>query len=998
MSRGVLCCFDDLGLKLGFSLVVVVFDMGCSGSKVDDLPLVIRCRERKELIRAAAEHRYALASAHVSYFRSLKDVGDALRQFVEEELTTASPPASPVLTLPSDEGKSKKKKTNADGKGSSSSTSMSHSASLSHNHSPEDDHDYDGEGSHLHLSSGSDSDLGSSPGHHRHYSSEFEEHYRSQPPQTAWGPYGMNSFPQTGPYGMDSFPQTGPYGMDSFPQTGPYGMNSFPQTVPYGMNSFPQTGWDPYGVNRNLYYMKKSAPAVQSVIYEEPRSSTVVAQQLPDSSYAYSNSFSGNENGGYFGFSMGSPRQPSPPAAPPQPPSPPRVSAWDFLNPFDAYDNGYPGFYSQSKYEYSVASSPNSDEVRQREGIPDLEDETENEAFKEVHKRKKLNEDTKKKSGEGSSSRAVPSQNYEGSSSRAVPSQNYEGSSSRAVPSQNYEGSSSRAVPSQNSEGSSSRAMPSHSSKGSTRAMPSQYSEGISRAVPSQNSEGAQSVGEKEEKSSPDTIVSKGSDDGSVRKKGVSFEVDEVSMHDVESPKLSSVTTLSAHSTRDLQEVVTEIRDEFEIASNYGKEVALMLEVGKLPYQPRFNLLKVLLSRILNLISPSLSSSQPPSRRSVRLAFKTMKLAKSYYGDSGKNGSVKRSNLSSTLEKLYVWEKKLYKEVKDEENIRIIYEKECRRLKVLDDQGAESSKIDASQASIRKLLTKLNVGIKAVDAISSRIHKLRDEELQPQVNELIHGLIRMWKSMLKCHQKQFQAIMESKTRHLRANTAFRRDSSLKATVELETELLTWYSHFNDWINSQKFFIESLNGWLLGCLFYEPEETPDGVVPFSPGRIGAPPIFVICNDWSQAMESISERGVANAVNKFASTLQQSWEREGEQRQMLKAEYVSKDFQRRLRTLRMERGRMEQHQNAVSGKAGASMVPSESGVSSRDDLKVDLDSIRKRMDEERARHNAAPSSLQAGLIPIFEAMGNFSAEALKAYEQVRIQNAAQGSGGK
>lgn len=60
---------------------------------------------------------------------------------------------------------------------------------------------------------------------------------------------------------------------------------------------------------------------------------------------------------------------------------------------------------------------------------------------------------------------------------------------------------------------------------------------------------------------------------------------------------------------------------------------------------------------------------------------------------------------------------------------------------MLDDRGAESSKIDATQASIRKLQTKINVCIRAVDAISSRIHKLRDEELQPQLTELIRGYI-----------------------------------------------------------------------------------------------------------------------------------------------------------------------------------------------------------------------------------------------------------------
>ena len=141
--------------------------MGCGGSKVDDQPLVILCRERKELIKAASYHRSALAAAHLAYFQSLCDVGESIKRFVDEELVlsagsnnNSSPPDSPVLTLPSDEGKKKHKI-------SSSSTSVSHSV-------VEED---DGEGSHLHLSSGSEFDSGSESGsddslaHHIHIES-----------------------------------------------------------------------------------------------------------------------------------------------------------------------------------------------------------------------------------------------------------------------------------------------------------------------------------------------------------------------------------------------------------------------------------------------------------------------------------------------------------------------------------------------------------------------------------------------------------------------------------------------------------------------------------------------------------------------------------------------------------------------------------------------------------------------------------------------------------
>lgn len=252
--------------------------------------------------------------------------------------------------------------------------------------------------------------------------------------------------------------------------------------------------------------------------------------------------------------------------------------------------------------------------------------------------------------------------------------------------------------------------------------------------------------------------------------------------------------------------------------------------------------------------------------------------------------------------------------------------------------------------------------------------------------------------MLKCHQKQFQAIMESKTRYLKMNTALQRDSGLKATLELEMELLNWSSQFNNWIKTQKSYVENLNEWLMRCLLREPEETADGVVPFSPSRIGAPPVFIICNDWYQAMARISERGVADAMHEFAQKLHELWERQDEeQRQRIKAEYLTKDFEKRLRTLRMDMGGSE-HEHEKH-KTTLSKSPSDSGVSPLDDLKVDLDSIRQRLHEERVRHkeaiklvhNAASNSLVAGLVPIFKTLESFSSEVVMAHEQVRLENA-------
>ncbi|KAL4278642.1 hypothetical protein GQ457_03G032490 [Hibiscus cannabinus] len=926
-SSSFCCCSSVLATVFVANSVI----MGCGPSKVDDLPLVALCKERKELIKAASIHRSALAAAHVTYFHSLRDVGEAIRKFVDEELVVGSASSidSPVLTLPSDEFKSSKKNKRKDDNHvvSSSSSSLSHSIEEHGKNTRKGKGESDGEGSHLDLSSGSPSISGSGSGSPLGHVEMDHSHSHSHSPdqQGPAAPYGYN-------YGYGGY---GGYG---------YG-------YPYPP---PQDNWGTTGNSSSyMYYMKKSATPSQSFVYQEP-----------EGQYGYSS----YTNGGFFGYPSGSPRgeygygqrnsPPRPPQPPPAPPSPPRNSTWDFLNVFETLDNsGYPGYYPASRYGYgSTTSSPDSKEVREREGIPDLEDETEPEMLRAAHKEKR------KMVNEEMNHNYIPSNNK---------TRNFGEGTSKSVPVQRVNGIT-------------------------------EASTSTSKAVPSSKSESLEPGGHiniSPSSGSADTIVTKSPEEDFPKNKRVSFEVEEVSNLDVDSSKLSSLTTLSVHGTRDLQEVVKEIKDEFETASSYGKEVAVLLEVGKLPYQQRKGTgFRVIFSRMLYQVAPNMISSPPPPIPSIPITSRTMKMAKEYCQVTEQD--EKHRNLSSTLEELYAWEKKLYKEVKDEERLRVIYERKCNKLRMLDNQGAESSKIDATRASIRKLLTKIDVCIKAVEAISTRIHKLRDEELHPQLTNLVYGLIRMWKSMLSCHQKQFQAIMETKVRSLRANTGFERDSGLKATVELEMELLDWCARFNNWINTQKAYVGSLYGWLMRCIEREQEITTDGVAPFSPGRVGAPPIFVICNDWYQAMDRVSEQAVANAMQSFASSLHQLWERQDEeQRRRTRAQYLSKDFEKRVRELRLQRHRMEQEREALSDKNAVSKVPSESGVSPLDDLKVDLDSMRQKLEEERVRHrdaiklvnDAASSSLQAGLVPIFEALGNFTSEVLKAHEQVRLENA-------
>ncbi|MCD9644202.1 hypothetical protein HAX54_032350 [Datura stramonium] len=112
---------------------------------------------------------------------------------------------------------------------------------------------------------------------------------------------------------------------------------------------------------------------------------------------------------------------------------------------------------------------------------------------------------------------------------------------------------------------------------------------------------------------------------------------------------------------------------------------------------------------------------------------------------------------------------------------------------------------------------------------------------------------------------------------------------------------------------------------MKCLLYVPEETDDGIAPFSPGRIGAPPIFVICNHWSQAFERVSEKEVVDCMRDFATNVLQLWERD----------------------------------------------------------KLEL---RQKMMVNKMSETSKNSSFQVGLQRIFEAMERFTANSLKVYEEL------------
>ncbi|XVF00782.1 hypothetical protein REPUB_Repub04eG0031100 [Reevesia pubescens] len=808
--------------------------MGCSSSKLDDLPAVALCRERCTFLDGAIQQRFTLAEAHVAYTASLKLFGQSLNNFIEHDFGNSS-----SATLPPSPNKLKSKAVDPVEVGSSSPKK----GAVSHHHSHSDS------GSHLHFHSDSDEDDSGGSLHHSDHSSPLHDD----------GIGGGHIEYMNHNYSNYGASETG-----SFP--GGFMHMNFMKKQPT-----PSIVYEQRPMNPETVYMGESSSSSYypySYVSNDNNNPSSSSSSYPYSGYPNYGGFSNYSSYSGPGYES-SLQQPSTAAGssskpPPPPPSPPRASAWDFLNFFQSDEN----------FNRAYTPSRESREVREEEGIPDLEDEDyQREVVKEVHGDQKF----------------VDSGGYSKS-------------------------------PVEDEDG---------------KVVSSEAEASLYQTRPS--------VG--------------------MENDGVEYEVHVVEKKVVDNERAEERGTGSRGAPRNVFEVVREIQSLFVRASESGSEIAKLLEVGTLPYQRKH------VSKMLHVVTPSLSvvSSQPSTSKTAEPSSSANNNDPAFT-DFNEELARKPKNLSSTLQKLYLWEKKLYNEVKAEEKMRVAYEKKSRKLKQLDERGAEANKIESTRNVIRGLSTKIRIAIQVVDKISVTINKIRDEELWPLLNELIEGLSRMWKSMLECHSSQCQVIREAKTLGSIGSGKKLSDDHLTATLQLERELISWTIRFSSWIGAQKGYVMALNNWLLKCLYYEPEMTDDGIAPFSPSRVGAPLIFVICNQWSQAIERISEKEVVDSMRIFVMSILQLWEQD--KSEMHRRMMANKDLERRARSLDREDQKLHKEIQALDKKI----------------ILVSGDGNSLSVAGHVYQSETSNSNLQGSLQRIFEAMERFSSESSKAYEEL------------
>ncbi|KQJ90017.1 nitrate regulatory gene2 protein [Brachypodium distachyon] len=240
-------------------------------------------------------------------------------------------------------------------------------------------------------------------------------------------------------------------------------------------------------------------------------------------------------------------------------------------------------------------------------------------------------------------------------------------------------------------------------------------------------------------------------------------------------------------------------------------------------------------------------------------------------------GMISGSHASS-LDRLYAWERKLYDELKSSEPVEKIYDKKCGQLLHQFARDANVRQVDKTRATVKELYSRLMVRKEVLYIISKLIEKLRDEELQPQLLELLQGLMRMWSMMQEVHQMQQIIISLADTKS--SSVSPPSESHKHTLMNLITELEFFYTSLINWVDAYKSYVGGLHSWLQKCVV-EPRHPSRGRrLTLSPREHLAPPLFVLFEDWSTGISSLPSEEPWDSIKNLIADLKKMYKHQAE----------------------------------------------------------------------------------------------------------------------
>nr|XP_043623504.1 nitrate regulatory gene2 protein-like [Erigeron canadensis] len=435
---------------------------------------------------------------------------------------------------------------------------------------------------------------------------------------------------------------------------------------------------------------------------------------------------------------------------------------------------------------------------------------------------------------------------------------------------------------------------------------------------------------------------------------------------------------------RDLTEIVASIKEYFDKAGDAGEQVSEMLETGRAQLDRSFRQLKKTVyhsSSVLSNLSSSWTSKPP-------LAVKYRFEPDSIGGEPGGSKS-----LCSTLERLLAWEMKLYQEVKAREGVKIEHERKLAALQSQEYKGEDESKLNKTKATIKRLQSLIVVTSQAVSTTSTAIVGLRDAELVPQLVELCHGFMYMWRSMNQCHEVQNHVVQQVRGLVNRSSKGeSTSDLHRQATRDLEAAVSAWHTSFCRLIKFQRDFIRSLHQWFKLTLL--PINTEEANIN------GSQPsdVYLVFDEWKLALDRLPDTVASEAIKSFINVVHSISQKQAEEMKVKKrTESASKELEKKASSLRSIEKKYYHSYSMVGLGLPGSGPENEHGLDARDPLsekKSELVACQRRVQDEMVRHSKAVevtramtlNNIQTGLPGVFQAMTSFSGLIMEALEVV------------
>lgn len=332
-----------------------------------------------------------------------------------------------------------------------------------------------------------------------------------------------------------------------------------------------------------------------------------------------------------------------------------------------------------------------------------------------------------------------------------------------------------------------------------------------------------------------------------------------------------------------------------------------------------------------------------------------------------------------TLQKLYDEEKKLYKEVKEEEFTKLEHDKKSKLLQKQEDENHDWTKTEKTRLSVESLESDILRLQHSISTTCSSLVKLIDDELYPQLVTLTSGLLHMWRTMHECHQVQHFV-----SQQLNILTDIKMDLSTnyhrQAAIQLETEVSCWYNRFREVVKSQQEYVRTLSKWI---------QLTDSLVDDHRKSLYSSSVRCMCEQWNLAFERLQHKEAEEAIKSLQLAICSIRVQQVEEHNVQKKyEKLEKRLQKELYSLAEMEKKMEG--SVTEGDEYSSLGPKHPLSLKRDkteDLKKEVDSEKaKFLNSVRVSKSLTLENLKRSLPNVFQALMTFSSLYVEAIEAV------------